>query len=140
MPIQSMSCVKEPKTVLSLIRCPSRRCFAVPPRMQNQAQFGNLSTSSAQRVLIDVTRRCKACVVFLCLDRQRFVYSMMRIDNRFHRWVWQPPLHSQGELSITWPRDTNPPRRGGPLCPPAQNGVLTSVYDWLASIRQKISA
>ena len=29
------------------------------------------------------------------------------------------------------------PRRGGPPCPPAQNGVLTSVHDRLVSISQK---
>jgi hypothetical protein len=35
--------------------------------MQNPAQFGNLLTSAVETTLITAKRRCKACVVFLCL-------------------------------------------------------------------------
>ena len=112
MPIRSMSCIKEPKTVLSRTRCPTRQHSTIPPQMQNSAQFGNLITSLAQRVLIDVRRRCKACVVFLCLDG-------------YQSWAWT----------------TNAPRRGGPPCPPAQNGSLDSdigrcsLLYWMQNLR-----
>ena len=59
---------------LDLLFC---HLIVIPPRMQNSAQFGNLITSAAETVLVNARRRCKACVVFLCLARQRFVYSMM---------------------------------------------------------------
>ena len=91
MSLRSMLYMKEPKTVLSLTRCPSRRCFAIAPHMQNPAQFGNLITSDVETLLVNTRRRCTACVVFLCLDG-------------YQSWAWT----------------TNAPRRGGPPYQPAK--------------------
>ena len=92
-----------------LTECSSRRCFAVPPQMLNPAQFGNLIASAAQRELVNARRRCTACVVFLCLDGSK-------------SWVWT----------------TNPPRRGGPPCPPAQVSAAAWIHSavwWLSAFQ-----
>jgi hypothetical protein len=52
-----------------------------PPQMRNSPQFGILIISAVGTPLVTAKRRCKACVVFLCLDYSRSRSTQSAIDN-----------------------------------------------------------